>query len=119
MLMKSMSLLPLSISPKLLLQPTISGGRIEYRGSSSLTIYHSMHEAESNDLELMRVRALAIGAQSIGAFALGALAIGALAFGVVAVGRLVIGRAKIKHLEIDELVVNRLRVTDSLEIPRD
>ena len=32
---------------------------------------------------------------------------------------LVIGRAKIKQLEIDDLVVNRLRVTDSLEIPRD
>ena len=25
----------------------------------------------------------------------------------------------IKQLEIDDLVVNRLRVTDSLEIPRD
>src|ERR1700756_1979044 len=124
MLMKSMSLLPLSISPKSLLQPTISGRRIEYRGSSSRTIYHSMHEAEPNDLKSMRIRALAIGAQSIGAqsigaFALGALAIGALGLGVVAVGRLVIGRAKIKQLEIDDLVVNRLRVTDSLEIPRD
>ena len=119
MLMKSMSLLPLSISPKLLRQPTISGRRIEYRGSSSQTIYHSMHEGELTDLESMRIRALTIGAQSIGAFALGALAIGALALGVVAVGRLVIGRAKIKHLEIDELVVNRLRVKDSLEIPHD
>src|SRR5205823_12267384 len=109
----------LLISLKLLLQPTISGRRIEYRGSSSLIIYHSMHEAEPNDLELMRIRALAIGAQSIGAFALGALAIGALALGVVAVGRLVIGRAKIRRLEIGDLVVNRLRVTDSLEIPRD
>jgi hypothetical protein len=106
MLMKSMSLLPLWTSPKSFLQPTISGRRIEYRGSSSRTIYHSMHEAEPNDLESMRIRALAIGAQSIGAFALGALAI------------VVIGRAKIKQLEIDDLVVNRLRVTDSLEIPR-
>jgi len=117
--MKSMSLLPPSISPTSLLQPTTSGRRIEYRGSSSLTIYHSMHEAEPNDLELMRVRALAIGAKSVGGLALGALAIGALALGVVAVGRLVIGRAKIKHLEIDELVVIRLRVKDSLEIPHD
>src|SRR5205807_1695250 len=66
-----------------------------------------------------RVRSLAIGAQSIGALALGALAIGAFAVGVVAVGRLVIGRAKIRRLEIGDLVVNRLRVTDSLEIPRD
>src|SRR4029453_19120350 len=80
---KSMSLLPLSISPKSLLQPTIFGRRIEYRGSSLRTIYHSMHEAEPNDLESMRIRALAIGAQSIGAFALGALAVGALALGVV------------------------------------
>ena len=118
MLMKSMSLLPLSIGPKLLRQPTISGRKIEYRGSSSRTIYHSMHEAELSDPKSMRVRALAVGAQSIGASALGALAIGVLALGVVAVGRLVVGRAKIKHLEIDELVVNRLRVTDSLEIPR-
>ena len=107
-----------SIVPKLLRQPTISGQRIEYRGSSSRTIYHSMHEAELSDLESMRIRALAIGAQSIGAFALGALAIGALALGVVAVGRLVVGRAKIKRVEIDDLVVNRLRVKDSLEIPR-
>jgi hypothetical protein len=119
MLMKSMSLLQLSISPKSLLQPTISGRRIEYRGLSLRTIYHSMHEAEPDDLAPMRIRALAIGAQSVGAFALGALAIGAVALGVVAVGRLVIGRAKIKHLEIDDLVVNKLRVTDSLEIPRD
>ena len=117
MLMRSMSPLPLSINPKSLLQPTISGRRIEYRGSSSRTIYHSMHEPELSDLQSMRIRALAIGAQSIGAFALGALAIGTLALGVVAVGRLVVGRAKIKHLEIDDLVVNRLRVKDSLEIP--
>src|SRR2546421_12721780 len=109
MLMKSMSLLPLSISPKSLLQPTISGRRIEYRGLSLPTIYHSMHEAERNELESMRIRALAIGALAIGAFAVG----------VVAVGRLVIGRAKIRRLEIGDLVVNRLRVTDSLEIPRD
>jgi len=104
MLMKSMSLLPLSISPKSLLQPTISGRRIEYRGLSLPTIYHSMHEAERNELESMRIRALAIGAFAVGA---------------VAVGRLVIGRAKIRRLEIGDLVVNRLRVTDSLEIPRD
>jgi hypothetical protein len=117
--MKSTSLLPLSISPKPLSQPTISGRRIEYRGLSLRTIYHSMHEAEPNDLASIRIRGLAIGGQSVGALALGALAIGALALGVVAVGRLVIGRAKIKHLEIDDLVVNRLRVTDSLEIPRD
>jgi hypothetical protein len=119
MLMKSMSLLPLSISPKSLLQPTISGRRTEYRGLSLPTIYHSMHEAERDELESMRIRALAIGAQSVGALALGALAIGALALGVVAVGRLVIGRAKIRRLEIGDLVVNRLRVTDSLEVPRD
>src|SRR5204862_3322969 len=117
--MKSMSLLPLSINPKSLLQPTISGRKIEYRGLSLPTIYHSMHEAERNELESMRIRALAIGAQSIGAFALGALAIGAFALGVVAVGRLVIGRAKIRHLEIGDLVVDSLRMTDSLEIPRD
>ena len=84
MLMKSMSLLPLSISPKSLLQPTISGRRIEYRGLGLPIIYRSMHEAERNDLESMRIRALAIGAQSVGAFALGALAIGAFALGVVA-----------------------------------
>src|SRR6266536_558681 len=119
MLTKSMSLLPLSMCPKSLLQPTISGRRIEYPGLSLRIIYHAMHEAEPNDLESMRIRALAIGAQSVGALALGALAIGALALGVVAVGRLVIGRAKIRHLEIDDLVVNRLRVMDSLEIPRD
>jgi len=91
----------------------------EDRGLSLPTIYHSMHEAERNELESMRIRALAIGAQSVGALALGALAIGAFALGVVAVGRLIIGRAKIRHLEIGDLVVNRLRVTDSLEIPRD
>jgi hypothetical protein len=119
MLMKSTSLLPRSISPKSLLQPTISGRKIEYRGLSLQTIYHTMHEAETNDLASIRIRALAIGVQSVGALALGALAIGALALGVVAVGRLVIGRAKIKQLEIDDLVVTRLRVTDSLEIPRD
>ena len=44
---------------------------------------------------------------------------GAFAFASVAVGRLVVGRAKIRHLEIGDLVVNRLRVTDSLEIPGD
>ena len=104
MLMKSMSLLPLSISPKSLLQPTISGRRIEYRGLSLPTIYHSMHEAERNELESMRIRALAIGAFAVGA---------------VAVGRLVIGRAKIRRLEIGDLVVNRLRVTDSMEVPRE
>jgi hypothetical protein len=114
-----MSLLPLSISQKLLNQPTISGRRIEYRGLSLQTIYHSMHEGESNEIARMRIRALAIGAQSVGAVALGALAIGALALGVVVVGRLVIGRAKIRHLQIDDLVVKRLQVTDSLEIPRD
>jgi hypothetical protein len=114
-----MSLLPLSIGPKLLRQPTISGRRIEYRGLSLRRIYHTMREVGPNDLESMRIRALAIGAQSVGALALGALAIGALALGVVAIGRLVVGRAKIKHLEIDDLVVNKLRVTDSLEIPRD
>ena len=119
MLMKSTSLLPLSISPKSLLQPTISGRRTEYRGLSLATIYHSMHQAERNELESIRIRALAIGAQSVGALALGALAIGALALGVVAVGRLVIGRAKIRRVEIGDLVVNRLRVTDSLEVPRD
>src|SRR2546423_13756141 len=118
MLMKSMSLLPLSISPKSLLQPTISGRRIEYRGLSLPTIYHSMHEAERNELESMRIRALASGAQSIGAFAHGALAIGAVAVGAVAVGRLVIGRAKIKRLEMGDLVENRMRVRGSLEIPR-
>jgi hypothetical protein len=117
--MKSMSLLPLSIGLNSLRQPTISGQRIEFPGLNLRTIYHSMHEAEPNDLAPMRIRALAIGAQSIGALALGAMAIGALALGIVAVGRLVIGRAKIRHLEIDDLVVNRLRVTDSLEIPRD
>jgi hypothetical protein len=117
--MKSMSLLPLSISPKSLIQPTISGRRIEYRGLSLPTIYHSMHEAEQNELEPMRIRALAVGAQSVGALALGALAIGAFALGVFAAGRLVIGRAKIRHVEIGDLVVKRLRVTDSLEIPRD
>jgi hypothetical protein len=119
MLMKSMSLLPLSISPKSLLQPTISGRRTEYRGLRLPMIYRSMHEAERNELASMRMRALAIGAQSVGALALGALAIGAFAMGVVAVGRLVIGRAKIRHLEIGDLVVNNLRVTNSLEIPRD
>ena len=119
MLMKSMSLLLLSISPKSLLQPTIFGRRTEYRGLSLPTIYHNMHEAEGNELESMRIRALAIGALSVGALALGALAIGAFALGVVAIGRLVIGRAKIRHFEIGDLVVNRLRVTDSLEIPRD
>ena len=119
MLMKSTSLLPLSISPKSLFQPTISGRRIEYRGSSLPINYRTMHEAQRNELESMRVRALAIGAQSVGALVLGALAIGALALGVVAVGRLVIGRAKIRRLEIGDLVVNRLRVTDSLEVPRD
>src|SRR5437868_14101485 len=98
MLMKSMSLLPLSISPKPLLQPTISGRRIEYRGLGLPTVYHGMHEAERNELESMRHRALAIGAQSIGAVALGALAIGAVAVGAVAVGRLVISRAKIRRL---------------------
>src|SRR5215470_12041124 len=119
MLTKSMSLLPLSISPKSLVQATISGRRIKCRGLSLRTIYHSMHKAEPNDLGPLRIRALAIGAQSVGALALGALAVGALALGVVAVGRLVIGRAKIKHLEIDDLVVNRLRVTDSLKTPHD
>src|SRR5258708_12960628 len=117
MLMKSMSPLPPWTSPKSFLQPTMSGRRIEYRGSRSRTIYHSMHEAEPNDLESMRIRALAIGAQSIGAFALGALAIGALALGVVAVAPLVIGRAKIKQLEIDHLVVIKSPVTYSLAIP--
>src|SRR5258708_19595838 len=102
MLMKSMSLLPLWTSPKSLLQPTISGRRIEYRGSRSRTIYHSMHEAEPNDLESKRIRALAVGAQSIGAFALGTLAIGALALGVVAFCRLVICRANINPLPIDD-----------------
>src|SRR5437762_13464879 len=115
MLMKSTSLLPLSISPKSLLQPTISGRKIEYRGLSLPTIYHSMHEAERNELESMRIRALAIGAQSIGAFALGALASGAFALGVVAVGRLVIGRAKLNHLELCDLAVNRLRWKGQLE----
>src|ERR1043166_4647892 len=114
-----MSLLRLSISPKSLRQPTISGRRIKFRGLSLRTIYRSMRKPEPNELALMRTRVLAIGAQSVGALALGALAIGALAVGAVAVGRLVIGRAKIKHLELDELVVNKLRVTDSVEIPRD
>src|SRR2546430_9829792 len=98
MLMKSMSLLPLSISPKSLLQPAISGRRIEYRGLSLPTIYHSMHEAERNELESMRIRALAIVAQSIGALALGSLSIVALSVGCVAVCRLVIGRALIRRL---------------------
>src|SRR5919198_403970 len=111
-----MSVSPLSISPKLLLQPTTFGRRIEYRGLSLPTIYRSMHEEEPNELARMRIRALTIGAQSVGALALGALAIGSLALGVVAIGRLVIGRAKIRHLEIDDLVVNRLRVVDSVEI---
>src|SRR5437870_13229397 len=97
MLMKSMSLLPLSISPKSLLQPPISGRKIEYRGLSLPTIYHSMHEAERNELVFMRIRALAVGAQSVGALARGALAIGAFALGVVAVGRLVIGRERARH----------------------
>jgi hypothetical protein len=89
MLTKSMSLLPLSICPGWLLQPAISGRRIEYPGLSLRTIYHAMHEAEPNDLESMRIRASAIGA---------------LALGVVAVGRMVIGRAKIRHFEIDDLL---------------
>src|SRR2546430_8184842 len=97
--MKSMSPLPLSIAPKSLLPPTISGRRIEYRGLSLGTIYHSMHEAERNEVESMRIRALAVGAQSPGALALGAPAIGAVALGVVAVGRLVLCRAQIRHLE--------------------
>jgi len=72
-----------------------------------------------NDLEPVRIRALAIGAQTAGALALGAVAIGTIALGVVAIGRLVIGRAKIRRLEIDELVVRRLRVTDALHTPTD
>src|SRR5205809_7133581 len=99
MLMKSMSLLPLSISPKSLLQPTISGRKFEYRGLSLPTIYRSMHEAERNELESMRIRALAVGAQSVGALALGALALGAIVLGVVGVGRLVLRRVNVRHLE--------------------
>src|SRR5207245_9718332 len=97
MLMKSMSLLPLSISPKSLLQPTISGRRIEYRGLSLPTIYHSMHAAERNELESMRLRALALGAFAVGA---------------IAVGRLVLRRAKLRRLEIGDLVVHRCRGTE-------
>jgi hypothetical protein len=119
MLMKSMPLLLLLISPKSLLQPTISGWRIGYPGLSLRTIYDAMHQAERSDLVPMRIRALAIGVQTLGALALGALAIGAVALGAVAIGRLAIGRAKIQRLEIDDLVVNKLRVTHSLETPHD
>src|SRR5438067_11920167 len=40
--------------PEIAIQPTISGRKIEYHGLSLPTIYHSMHEAERNELVPMR-----------------------------------------------------------------
>ena len=54
------------------------------------TICRNMVELETNDLGLMRIRALAIGAESVGALALGAVALGALALGAVAIGGLLL-----------------------------
>jgi hypothetical protein len=60
---------------------------------------------------------VALAATAIGALAVGAFAIGALAIGRLAIRRIVADGAEFKSVKIEELTVNRLRVSDSLELP--